>query len=66
MERLLLIVSSALDSSRHLEYYLCWAQNLLTLHGPKIKAQKNMPALLALEKVWLEDTNKFLKRRIYY
>ncbi|XP_063909715.1 periodic tryptophan protein 2 homolog [Zophobas morio] len=50
VHRLLLIVSSALDSSRHLEYYLIWAQNLLTIHGPKIAPQKNMAYLLALEK----------------
>ncbi|KAJ8922015.1 hypothetical protein NQ315_008654 [Exocentrus adspersus] len=50
VKRLLIIIASCLDSSRHLEYYLCWAQHLLTMHGPKINAQKNMPALLALEK----------------
>ncbi|XP_018569437.1 periodic tryptophan protein 2 homolog [Anoplophora glabripennis] len=50
VQRLLIIIASCLDSSRHLEYYLCWAQHILTMHGPKINAQKNMPALLALEK----------------
>ncbi|XP_050305547.1 periodic tryptophan protein 2 homolog [Anthonomus grandis grandis] len=50
IERLLLIIASGLDSSRHLEYYLYWIQHTLTIHGPKISGQKSMPALLALEK----------------
>ncbi|KAJ8942237.1 hypothetical protein NQ318_003084 [Aromia moschata] len=50
VQRLLIIIASCLDSSRHLEFYLCWIQHILTLHGPKISGQKNMPALLALEK----------------
>ncbi|XP_044259190.1 periodic tryptophan protein 2 homolog [Tribolium madens] len=50
IQRLLVIISSALDSSRHLEFYLIWAQTLLTIHGPKIAPQKNMAYLLALEK----------------
>lgn len=50
VERLLMIIAGALDSSRHLEFYLIWAQTVLTAHGPKINPQKNMPALLSLEK----------------
>ncbi|KAJ8959273.1 hypothetical protein NQ314_006301 [Rhamnusium bicolor] len=50
IQRLLIIIASCLDSSKHLEYYLCWAQHILTIHGPKINAQKNIPSLLALEK----------------
>jgi len=50
IERVLLIISSALDSSRHLEFYLYWMQHTLTIHGPKLSGQRNMPALLALEK----------------
>ncbi|CAH1131380.1 unnamed protein product [Ceutorhynchus assimilis] len=50
VERLLLIIASGLDSSRHLEYYLYWTQHVLTIHGPKITGQKHMPAILALEK----------------
>ncbi|XP_066156261.1 periodic tryptophan protein 2 homolog [Euwallacea fornicatus] len=50
IERLLLIIASALDTSRHLEFYLYWMKHTLTVHGPKISGQTNMPALLALEK----------------
>ncbi|KAF2898642.1 hypothetical protein ILUMI_07536 [Ignelater luminosus] len=50
LDRLLLIIANLLDNSRHLEYYLLWAENLLTLHGPKVKSQQNMPALLSLQK----------------
>ncbi|RZC43014.1 periodic tryptophan protein 2 -like protein [Asbolus verrucosus] len=50
VHRLLIIIASALDSSRHFEYYLIWAQNLITLHGPKISNRKSTSHLLALEK----------------
>lgn len=50
IEKLLLILASALESSRHLEFYLHWAQIVLSVHGPKIQPQKNMPALLSLQK----------------
>lgn len=50
IERLLVIISGALERSRHLEFYLHWAQTVLTVHGPKIKSQQSMPALLSLQK----------------
>lgn len=50
IERLLLILAGALESSKHLEFYLHWAQTVLSLHGPRIKPQQNMPALLSLQK----------------
>ncbi|CAG9859982.1 unnamed protein product [Phyllotreta striolata] len=50
IQRLLIVVATFLENSRHLEYYLCWTQHILTLHGPKINAQKMLPTLLALEK----------------
>ncbi|KAL1491824.1 hypothetical protein ABEB36_012361 [Hypothenemus hampei] len=50
VERLLLIIASSLDSSRHLEFYLYWVEHVLNIHGSKISGQKNMPSLLALEK----------------
>lgn len=50
VERLLSIIANALDNSRHLEYYLTWTQHLLTYHGPRIKPQQNMPALICLQK----------------
>lgn len=61
VERLLVIISSALDSSRHFEYYLLWAQNILTIHGPNIRSQKNLPALLALEKSLLRKQEQISK-----
>ncbi|CAH0559225.1 unnamed protein product [Brassicogethes aeneus] len=61
VERILLIIASALDNSRHLEYYLLWAQNLLTVHGPRIKPQKNLPALLALEKSLIRKNEQISK-----
>ncbi|KAL3276990.1 hypothetical protein HHI36_012350 [Cryptolaemus montrouzieri] len=51
VQRLLLILAEALGTSRHVEYYLIWIQCILSIHGPSIKIQKNMPAILALEKV---------------
>lgn len=50
VERLLTILANSLDTSRHLEYYLHWTQHVLTYHGPRIKAQQNMPALISLQK----------------
>ncbi|KAF5295110.1 hypothetical protein FQA39_LY13261 [Lamprigera yunnana] len=50
VERLLHILANFLDNSRHLEYYLHWVESLFTLHGSSIKAQMNMPAILALQK----------------
>ncbi|XP_036413031.1 PWP2 small subunit processome component [Colossoma macropomum] len=37
VEKLLDFVASTLENSRHLQFYLTWAQNLLTLHGQKLK-----------------------------
>ncbi|XP_041067290.1 PWP2 small subunit processome component isoform X1 [Carcharodon carcharias] len=39
VEKLLQFVASALETSRHLEFFLTWAQRLLTLHGQKLKAR---------------------------
>ncbi|KAF5273066.1 hypothetical protein FQR65_LT04808 [Abscondita terminalis] len=50
VERLLQIVATFLESSRHLEYYLHWVECILTTHGPNIKPQHNMPAILAMQK----------------
>lgn len=50
IERLLLIISNALENSKHLEYYLNWSTCLLTIHGSSISIQKNMPAIIALQK----------------
>lgn len=50
VEKLIVIIAGHLESSRHLEFYLLWAQNLLTIHGPSIKGHQSLPALLTLEK----------------
>lgn len=50
VEKLLVIIAGALESSRHLEFYLHWVEILLSLHGMKINAQMNMPALISLQK----------------
>lgn len=50
VERLLAIIANHLEASPHLEFYLMWVQHLLTVHGPKLNAQVNMPGLLALQK----------------
>ncbi|KAK4882916.1 hypothetical protein RN001_006235 [Aquatica leii] len=50
VERLLRIVANFLDNSRHLEYYLHWIECIFTIHGPSIKPQQNLPAILALQK----------------
>ncbi|KAG5874047.1 hypothetical protein JTB14_034623 [Gonioctena quinquepunctata] len=61
IQRLLLVIATYLDSSPHLEYYLCWAQHILTLHGPKINAQKSIPVLLALEKSLVRKNEQISK-----
>uniref|UniRef100_H3AB34 PWP2 small subunit processome component n=1 Tax=Latimeria chalumnae TaxID=7897 RepID=H3AB34_LATCH len=39
VERVLQFLASALETSRHLEFYLTWAQRLLMLHGQKLKSR---------------------------
>ncbi|XP_035390995.1 periodic tryptophan protein 2 homolog [Electrophorus electricus] len=41
VEKLLDFVASSLEKSRHLQFYLTWAQNLLTLHGQKLKSRSS-------------------------
>ncbi|KAF7277818.1 hypothetical protein GWI33_009234 [Rhynchophorus ferrugineus] len=50
IEKLLMIIATGLENSRHIEYYLYWCQHILTVHGTNINGQKNKPALLSLEK----------------
>ncbi|GCB77078.1 hypothetical protein scyTo_0018424, partial [Scyliorhinus torazame] len=51
-EKLLQFVASALETSRHLEFYLTWAQRLLTLHGQKLKSRSValLPMIQSLQK----------------
>jgi len=37
VDKLLHFVASTLEKSNHLQFYLSWAQCLLTLHGQKLK-----------------------------
>lgn len=37
MEKLLGFVATCLENSGHLQFYMMWAQNLLMLHGQKLK-----------------------------
>lgn len=37
MQKLLGFVAACLEKSGHLQFYLSWAQNLLMLHGQKLK-----------------------------
>lgn len=61
IQRLLVVIATFLENSRHLEYYVCWARHVLTFHGPKINAQKILPTLLALEKSLLRKNEQISK-----
>lgn len=37
VEKLLGFIAACLEKSGHLQFYLSWAQNLLMLHGQKLK-----------------------------
>ena len=52
MERVLDFVALQLDKSRHLHFYLLWCQQLLTVHGQKLKqlAGKLLAVLRGLQK----------------
>lgn len=49
MERLLVVIADKLDNSRHLEFYLNWAKNIVILHGTKIE-NRNLPNLQRLKR----------------
>ncbi|KAF7689577.1 hypothetical protein HF521_012930 [Silurus meridionalis] len=42
VEKLLDFVATSLEKSRHLHFYLTWVQNLLTLHGQKLKNKSSV------------------------
>lgn len=52
VEKLLGFIASCLEKSRHLQFYMSWAQNLLMLHGQKLKNRSGsiLPTLQALQK----------------
>uniref|UniRef100_A0A6P7HF49 Periodic tryptophan protein 2 homolog n=1 Tax=Diabrotica virgifera virgifera TaxID=50390 RepID=A0A6P7HF49_DIAVI len=61
IQKLLIVIATYLESSRHLEYYLCWVQHILTIHGPKINSQKILPTLLTLEKSLVRKNEQISK-----
>uniref|UniRef100_A0A1A7YT44 PWP2 periodic tryptophan protein homolog n=1 Tax=Iconisemion striatum TaxID=60296 RepID=A0A1A7YT44_9TELE len=52
VEKLLGFVADCLEKSGHLQFYMTWAQNLLMLHGQKLKNRSGsiLPTLQALQK----------------
>ncbi|CAL1597666.1 unnamed protein product [Knipowitschia caucasica] len=52
VEKLLGFIASCLEKSGHLQFYMSWAQNLLMLHGQKLKNRSStiLPTLQALQK----------------
>ncbi|KAL2102294.1 hypothetical protein ACEWY4_001462 [Coilia grayii] len=52
VEKLLAFVGATLENSRHLQFYLTWAQSLLTIHGQKLKNRAGaiLPVILSLQK----------------
>ncbi|KAM6894090.1 PWP2 small subunit processome component [Xenentodon cancila] len=52
VEKLLGFVAACLEQSSHLQFYMAWAQNLLMLHGQKLKNRSGsmLPTLQALQK----------------
>ncbi|XP_013867463.1 PWP2 small subunit processome component [Austrofundulus limnaeus] len=52
VEKLLGFVAQCLEASSHLQFYMTWAQNLLMLHGQKLKNRSGsiLPTLQALQK----------------
>ncbi|KAG5852379.1 hypothetical protein ANANG_G00061770 [Anguilla anguilla] len=70
VEKLLHFVGSALESSGHLQFYLTWAQRLLTLHGQKLKNRSGaiLPIIQSLQKSiqrHFEDLSKLCDWNIY-
>ncbi|XP_028835063.1 PWP2 small subunit processome component [Denticeps clupeoides] len=52
VEKLLAFVAATLETSSHLQFYLTWAQNLLTTHGQKLKNRSAamLPTVQSLQK----------------
>ncbi|KAK6626362.1 hypothetical protein RUM43_006673 [Polyplax serrata] len=48
--RCLKFISSFLENSRHLEFYLSWIRQILTIHGSVLKGSNFLPILLGLQK----------------
>uniref|UniRef100_A0A8C9TWP7 PWP2 small subunit processome component n=1 Tax=Scleropages formosus TaxID=113540 RepID=A0A8C9TWP7_SCLFO len=70
VEKLLSFVATELEKSSHLQFYLTWAQRLLTLHGQKLKNRSGaiLPTIQALQKSiqrHFEDLSKLCDWNIY-
>ncbi|KAG5267310.1 hypothetical protein AALO_G00220330 [Alosa alosa] len=52
VEKLLAFVGATLENSWHLQFYLTWAQSLLTIHGQKLKNRSGaiLPTIQSLQK----------------
>ncbi|XP_069748532.1 PWP2 small subunit processome component [Narcine bancroftii] len=52
VEKMLGFIASVLETSRHLEFFLSWAEQLLTLHGQTLKARsvELLPVIQSLQK----------------
>lgn len=48
--RCLRAVVAGLEAGRHVEFYLIWAENLLTLHGSVLKGNDAAPVVISLQK----------------
>ncbi|XP_056157267.1 PWP2 small subunit processome component [Lampris incognitus] len=70
VEKLLGFVAVSLEKSGHLQFYLNWAQNLLMLHGQKLKNRSAamLPTIQSLQKSiqrHFEDLSKLCDWNIY-
>ncbi|XP_059822025.1 PWP2 small subunit processome component [Hypanus sabinus] len=52
VEKMLQFIASTLETSRHLEFFLSWAEQLLSLHGQKLKARSVdlLPVIQSLQR----------------
>uniref|UniRef100_A0A669BZG3 PWP2 small subunit processome component n=1 Tax=Oreochromis niloticus TaxID=8128 RepID=A0A669BZG3_ORENI len=68
VEKLLGFIATCLEKSGHLQFYMTWAQNLLMLHGQKLKNRSILPTLQALQKSiqrHFDDLSKLCDFNIY-
>ncbi|XP_046886720.1 PWP2 small subunit processome component [Hypomesus transpacificus] len=70
VEKLLSFLASALEKSGHLQFYLSWAQSLLTQHGQKLKSRSTaiLPTIQSLQKSiqrHFEDLSKLCDWNMY-
>lgn len=61
VEKLMQFLANLLEKSVHIEFYLNWIYSILSFHGLKLRNQKNMPAIMALEKALIWKTQEIAK-----